>query len=182
MRFPAMFFRLGAAVLLLGVLLSACVVEEVSGPVPGPFPPGQPQICGQEYAPVCARRGGRRQSFVNACRAEAAGFLVIGRGECGQVGGGGFDEPRFCTFEYAPVCAARHGDVRTFSNSCEAENAGYRIIADGQCRESGGFGGPRACSFEYAPVCARRGGRVRTFSNECQADSEGYRVIADGPC
>jgi hypothetical protein len=183
MKFPASFFRLCAAVLLFGTLLSACVVEEVSGSGPGSFPSERPEFCSQDYSPVCARRGGYRQTFANACRAEVAGFRVIGDGECRSEGGGGFDDQRFCTHEYAPVCARRGGDLRTFGNSCEAENAGYRIIADGQCRfdGGGGFDQPR-CTFEYEPVCGRRGGGVRTFSNQCQADAAGYRVIADGPC
>jgi hypothetical protein len=187
MRFLASFFRLGAAVLLFGVLLSACVVEEVSGPGPGPgrpFPPERPEFCSREYDPVCARRGGDRQTFPNACQAEARGYRVVSDGECRR--GGGSDEPRFCTREYAPVCGRRGGNVRTFGNSCEAENAGYRIISDGECRGAAGGGGgmnePRFCTREYAPVCGRRGGNVRTFGNSCEADNAGYRVISDGPC
>ncbi len=109
---------------------------------------------------------------------------MIGDGECRSGGGGGGEEPRFCTREYAPVCARRGGDRQTFSNSCEAENAGYRIISDGECRSGGGGGGeePRFCTREYRPVCGRRGGNVRTFGNSCEADNAGFRIISDGPC
>jgi Kazal-type serine protease inhibitor domain len=183
MRFLLSFFRLAAVALLFGTLLSACVVEEVPGPAPGrPFPPERPEFCSREYDPVCARRSGDRQTFPNACQAEAAGYRVISDGECRR---GGFDEPRFCTREYAPVCGRRGGSVRTFGNSCEAEVAGYRIISDGECRGAGdGFGGgeSRLCPREYAPVCGRRGGSTRTFGNSCEADVAGYRVISDGPC
>lgn len=98
------------------------------------------------------------------------------------------DEPRFCTANYDPVCARRGGDRRTFGNSCEARNAGYRIIRDGECRGGGGSGGggddgpPRFCTREYNPVCARRGRDIRTFGNACTAEADGYRIIAPGEC
>lgn len=183
MRFPATFTRLNGLAILLGVLLSACVVAE--GPIPGSgqFPPERPEFCTQEYAPVCARRGGDRQTFANACRAEVAGFRVVSGGEC-QLAGGPVG-PGFCTREYAPVCGRRGGNMRTFGNSCEAENEGYRIISFGQCRLAGpesGFDRPGFCTREYAPVCGRRGRDLRTFANSCEAESTGYGVVADGPC
>jgi hypothetical protein len=187
MRFFVSFFRLGALALLFGTLLSACVVEEVPGPGPGPrpLPPERPQFCTREYDPVCARRGNDRQTFPNACQAEAQGYRVIRGGEC-RGGAGGGEQPRFCTREYAPVCARRGGERQTFSNSCEAENAGFRVISGGECRSSGGGvgggGEPRFCTREYAPVCGRRGGEHQTFPNSCEADNAGYRVVADGPC
>jgi len=110
--------------------------------------------------------------------------------------GPGFPPPgeRFCTREYAPVCAQRRGDRETFSNACEARRAGYRIIRDGECRGSAwpgpgpgpGYPPPRpgnvACTMQYDPVCARRGRDVRTFGNACSADAEGYRVMSRGEC
>jgi len=39
-----------------------------------------------------------------------------------------------CPQIYDPVCAERRGDERTFPNACEARTAGWRIVADGQCR------------------------------------------------
>jgi hypothetical protein len=38
-----------------------------------------------------------------------------------------------CTMEYAPVCAKRGADVRTFGNRCTAEAAGYEIVHSGVC-------------------------------------------------
>ena len=114
--------------------------------------------------------------------------------------GPGYPPPgdRFCTREYAPVCAVRGGDRETFSNACEARNAGYRVIRDGQCRRGpGGPGGPgpgypppgpppgpggMACTMQYDPVCARRGPNVRTFGNACEAGRSGYQVMSRGEC
>lgn len=42
-------------------------------------------------------------------------------------------EELFCTEEYAPVCAVRGGERRTFSNACKAEIRGYRVIEEGEC-------------------------------------------------
>jgi hypothetical protein len=39
-----------------------------------------------------------------------------------------------CPQIYEPVCTERRGDERTFPNACEARAAGWRIVADGQCR------------------------------------------------
>lgn len=181
MTFLASFLRLGAIAMFIGIALPACTVAVEEGP--RPTPPGRPGFCTQQYDPVCARRGGDRQTFPNACQADAAGYRVTSRGEC-QGGGGGGSGPRACTRQYDPVCGRRGGDMRTFGNSCEADNAGYRIVSQGECQRGGGGGGggDRACTREYAPVCGRRGGSVRTFANSCEADSAGYRAIADGPC
>ena len=109
-------------------LLSACTVV-VDDPGPGPGP-GGPQICTREYDPVCARRGGERRTFGNACEADRAGYRIIREGECRSEP---VDEPRFCTREYRPVCARRGDTVRTFGNECEADSAGYRVIDNGEC-------------------------------------------------
>lgn len=44
--------------------------------------------------------------------------------------------PQACTREYAPVCARRGGDERTFSNACTARAEGYRVTSQGECRMS----------------------------------------------
>ena len=43
---------------------------------------GPQQYCTREYAPVCARRGSRVQTFPNQCEAENAGYRVISDGAC----------------------------------------------------------------------------------------------------
>ncbi|MDX8520426.1 Kazal-type serine protease inhibitor domain-containing protein [Mesorhizobium dulcispinae] len=119
----------GLVAMLLSALLAACtvVVDEGSGPRP---PRPHPQLCTMQYEPVCARRGGDRQTFANACLADRAGYRIVRDGPCRDGGGG---EQTFCTREYAPVCARRHGEVRTFPNACEARAADYRIVGDGPC-------------------------------------------------
>jgi hypothetical protein len=118
-----------AAILTVG-LIAGCTVVVEDDYRPGPRPDPGPAFCTREYAPVCGRRGGRERTFSNACMADAAGFRVVGYGECSRFGG---DEPRFCTREYRPVCAVRRGVTRTFPNACEARSADYRIIDRGPC-------------------------------------------------
>lgn len=123
------FARAGAA-FFAAVILSSCTVVVDEGPRPLPPRPG-PMICTQEYDPVCARDGGDRRTFGNACEARAAGYRITRRGECR--GGRPDRPPQFCTREYAPVCARRGPNQRTFGNACEAEAENYRILYDGRC-------------------------------------------------
>jgi len=115
-------------------------------------------MCTQQYDPVCGERRGDRQTFGNACMADAEGYRIIASGECRRGGGGGSgggwdrpgrpggpggpgwgggpgrpDRPQFCTREYAPVCAVQGNRQQTFGNSCEAEAAGWRIRRNGEC-------------------------------------------------
>ncbi|MBZ9763861.1 peptidase [Mesorhizobium sp. CA8] len=130
MRFLAV-LRQGVVVFMLSALLAACTVVVDDGPRPRP-PRPHPQFCTMQYQPVCARRGGDRQTFANACLAEREGYRIMREGAC-RDGGGGGGEQAFCTREYAPVCARRHGQMRTFPNACEARAADYRIVGDGPC-------------------------------------------------
>lgn len=40
----------------------------------------------------------------------------------------------FCTREYRPVCGQRGPQVQTFSNACEAQNSGFRVVSPSECR------------------------------------------------
>lgn len=42
----------------------------------------RPRMCTQEYAPVCARRGGSTRTFGNACEARGADYRVVHPGRC----------------------------------------------------------------------------------------------------
>jgi hypothetical protein len=149
--------------LFLLPLLSACVEDgPPSGPggyYPPPRPQPQQQMCTMDYRPVCGERGGRLETFGNACQAGARGFRIVSPGECRGSGSypppGRPDRPDWnrpgrpdrpdrpdmggnrggaCTREYRPVCGQNNRDTRTFPNACEARNSGFSIIASGECR------------------------------------------------
>ena len=122
-----------SALAFAGLLLWSCtvVVEEEPGR-PLPPPPDGPRICTQQYQPVCATRGGREQTFPNACIAQSEGFRPVHPGEC-RPSRPPEMPPQACTREYRPVCAVDRGRFRTFGNACEADVAGWRIIRNGPC-------------------------------------------------
>ena len=131
----------------------------------------------------------RFATFLRSLAGALAGLVALAACTVGEEPGpwpgpGPGPGPGFCTREYEPVCARRHGERRTFSNACLADRAGYRVIHRGECRRGGGGGGdePRFCTREYRPVCARRDGRLRTFGNACEADAAGWRVVGNGEC
>lgn len=98
MRFLAV-SRQGAVIFILSALLAACTVVVDDGPRPRP-PGPHPQLCTMQYQPVCARHGGDRQTFANACLAEREGYRIVRDGPC-RDGGGGGGEQTFCTREDA---------------------------------------------------------------------------------
>lgn len=103
-------------------------------------------------------------------------------------------DPQYCPQVYAPVCARRGDDRRTFPNDCYAEREGYYVIRDGECRRDRPeypdqrpprppqSDRPQACPMIYAPVCAQRGNDRQTFENACQANAAGYGVIRQSEC
>ena len=133
------FGRLGTLALTALTLMSCTVVVDE----PRPSRPDRPgPICTREYSPVCAERFGERETFSNACLAEAAGYRILRGGECRR------QDPRpgkperpdrperphtMCQRNYDPVCARRGNDIRTFDNSCGATALDYRIIHQGPC-------------------------------------------------
>ena len=58
-------------------LLSGCMET-----MPRPDHAGRPQACTMEYAPVCAVKHKRRETFSNSCMARAKGFAVVKQGDC----------------------------------------------------------------------------------------------------
>jgi hypothetical protein len=182
-NFVKLFARLGVLA-FAGLVLWSCAVVVEEDRYPRPLPPERPQMCTQQYDPVCAQRGDRRQTFGNACMAAAEGFRIVHPGEC-RAGRPPIEEPRFCTREYRPVCAVRGSRQQTFSNACMAEVEGFRVVHSGECRPQSGrppSGGQQACTMEYQPVCAVRGNRMRTFGNACSANAEGWRIVRPGEC
>ena len=123
----------GFAALALSGLLAACTVVAEDGPDYRPPRPERPHACTAEYVPVCARRGHERRSFANRCMAEGAGYRIVRQGPCSGEADEGGGRQTFCTREYAPVCAGRRGEMRTFPNACEARAARWRVIGNGAC-------------------------------------------------
>lgn len=85
--------------------------------------------------------------------------------------------PAFCSREFAPVCAQRFDQRRTFANACVAQREGFRVVSSGECRQR-----PQFCTREFAPVCATRRGALRTFPNACEARAADWRIIGNGRC
>jgi hypothetical protein len=52
------------------------------------------------------------------------------------------DRPQACTTEYVPVCGERGSNRETFSNSCMARAAGFRVVSSGSCRGDGSWNRP----------------------------------------
>jgi len=113
------------------LIVSSCTVVVAEPPTVRPPPQ---QFCPRVYDPVCGRSGPDRQTFGNACEADAAGYRIVHAGQCRRGGPRPGREPRICTQQYEPVCAGRGGHVRTFGNACEARNADHRILYDAPCR------------------------------------------------
>ncbi|HEV7255368.1 MAG TPA: hypothetical protein VGN97_19975 [Mesorhizobium sp.] len=82
-------------------------------------------------------------------------------------------EEFFCTEEYAPVCAVRGGERRTFSNACKAEIRGFRVIREGECR---GRAQARQCTADRALDEAERLGFRRVEVEEVRRN----RIIVSG--
>jgi hypothetical protein len=61
------------------------------------------------------------------------GPIVVSSADLAAAKGYVSARPKACTLNYLPVCAKRHGVVRTYSNACGAMADGAKVVADGPC-------------------------------------------------
>lgn len=160
---------------LLAVLpaLSACVEGGAGGGPGGYYPPPQSQpqqMCTMEYRPVCGERGGRQETFGNACQAGQRGFRVVRPGECRspeRPGRPDWDRPS------RPEPGRPSRPERPDWDRPSRPEQGRPQRPD----RPDSF-----CTREYQPVCGRQGRREQTFPNACEARNSNFDVVASGEC
>lgn len=140
------------SLLLITIFVVACTNDSV---IVGEN--DMPQVCIQEYDPVCATADiecvktpcPQQMTYGNSCMAESAGEEVLYVGEC-QV-----DELKACTREYNPQCGV---DGVSYSNPCMAGDVEIAY--------------PGTCNAKIQSACEDNNGTWLSDSNECEGLSK----------
>ncbi|XP_072039204.1 uncharacterized protein [Amphiura filiformis] len=157
--------------------------------VVAPTEPPCPDVCPQDYSPVCGTDG---QTYGNQCQLQLEAcntnrqLSVDHAGECG-FSREWCSQAQVCTAKYEPVCG---NDGKTYSNRCElgreacTNKPDLRGLYYGRCEPA--YECPEVCTAQYDPVCGSDG---KTYSNRCKLLLEAcanndaqLRVAYDGDC
>ena len=150
----------------------------------------KPDACDADYTPVCGCDG---QTYSNECVANAAGTGVVSDGECpdpapiacGGIAGQTCKQGDYCSYRPEDICGAADAqgvcapieesacsavfepvcgcDGQTYSNACEAANAGTSVSSEGECeptqpQDCGGIAGltcpaGQFCDWAQGDIC-----------------------------
>ena len=64
------------------IVLAALIVPAAARAADDPAQPRRPEVCSEQYNPVCAEKDGLRQTYSNLCFAKVADATVVNDGQC----------------------------------------------------------------------------------------------------